>query len=212
MGRSAQGFFSYDGYMRSIPCDVEDYVISQINNGQASKVQAWQNTIYTEIVWFYPRVTEIDSYVSYNYVEDHWSVGTLARTATTSRGIFNFPIMFDSSGNPYEHEVGGTYQDTGDDAIVPYVESGPIELGNGNRTMSATGLIPDVTALGDITTSFYTRMYPTDSDTEHGPFTMTQPTSVRFTGRTVRMRCTSDSANAWKVGVPRLKMQAGGKR
>ena len=212
MGRSAQGFFSYDGYMRSIPCDVEDYVISQINNGQASKVQAWHNTLYTEIVWFYPSGTEIDSYVAYNYVEDHWSVGTLARTATTSRGIFNFPIMFDSSGNPYEHEVGGTYQDTGDDAIVPYVESGPIELGNGNRTMSATGLIPDVTALGDITTSFYTRMYPTDSDTEHGPFTMTQPTSVRFTGRTVRMRCTSDSANAWKVGVPRLKMQAGGKR
>jgi len=78
--------------------------------------------------------------------------------------------------------------------------------------LSATSLIPDVSALGDITTTFYTRLYPTDSDTTHGPYTMAAPTSVRFTGRTVRMKCTSDSANAWRVGIPRLEMQPGGRR
>ena len=95
---------------------------------------------------------------------------------------------------------------------MPYVESGPIELGNGDRVLSATSLIPDVTSLGDITTTFFTRLYPNDSDTQHGPFTMTDPTSVRFTGRTCRMRCTSDSNAAWNVGVPRLELQPGGRR
>ena len=213
MGRSAQGFFMFDGYVRSIPCDVESFLVNEINQSQASKVMAWHNTLFNEIVWFYPGDTiEVDAYISYNYLEKHWSVGTMARTAAMSRGIFLHPIMFDVSGNPYEHEVGNTYEDVGEDAIVPYVESGPIQLGSGDRVLSATSLIPDVTALGDITTTFYTRMYPTDSDTTHGPYTMAAPTSVRFTGRTCRMKATSDSAAAWNLGIPRLEMQPGGRR
>jgi hypothetical protein len=224
MGRSAQGFFKYDGYVTVIPCDVEDYIVTQMNESQASKVVAWHNTLFHEIVWFYPEGIENDSYVSYNYLEDHWSVGNLSRTSTTSRGIFQLPILFDPEGNPYEHEVGGTYADV-DEIVrspetivtyktpqVPYVESGPIQLGDGNRILSATSLIPDVTTLGDITTTFYTRLYPTDSDTTHGPYDMAAPTSVRFTGRTVRMKCISESANSWRLGVPRLEMQPGARR
>jgi len=213
MGRNANGFFAYDGYVRSIPCDVEEYITTQMNEAQASKVVAWHNSLYSEIVWFYPGTgTEIDAYVSYNYLEKHWSVGTMARTAVTSRGIFAFPIMFDSSGYPYEHEVGGIYEDQDESTITPYVESGPLQIGVGNQVLSATSLIPDVTALGDIKTTFYTRMYPTDSDSTHGPYTMTAPTPVRFTGRTVRMRCTSNSANPWNVGIPRLELQPSGRR
>ena len=213
MGRSAQGFFMCDGYVRSIPCDVESFLVNEINQSQASKVMAWHNTLFNEIVWFYPGDTiEVDAYISYNYLEKHWSVGTMARTAAMSRGIFLHPILFDASGNPYEHEVGNTYEDVGEDALVPYAESGPIQLGSGDRVLSATSLIPDVTALGDITTTFYTRMYPTDSDTTHGPYTMAAPTSVRFTGRTCRMKATSDSAAAWNLGIPRLEMQPGGRR
>jgi len=213
MARSAQGFYMYDGYVRPIPCDVEDYIITNINQAQASKTIAWHNTLYDEVVWFYPgEGTEIDAYVAYNYEEKHWSVGTLARTAVTSRGIFSHPILFDADGNPYEHEVGGEYEDIDESVLVPYVESGPIQLGDGDRILSATSLIPDVTELSDITTTFYTRLYPSDSDTTHGPYDMTAPTSVRFTGRTVRMKCTSNSTNSWRVGVPRLEMQPGGRR
>jgi hypothetical protein len=213
MGRSAQGFFMFDGYVRPIPCDVESFLVSEINQAQASKVMAWHNTLFNEIVWFYPGDTvEVDAYISYNYLEKHWSVGTMARTGAMSRGIFLHPIMFDADGNPYEHEVGNTYEDVGESAIVPYVESGPIQLGDGDRVLSATHLIPDVTSLGDITTTFYTRLYPTDSDTTHGPYTMAAPTSVRFTGRTCRMKATSDSSAAWNLGVPRLELQPGGRR
>jgi len=213
MGRSAQGFFMFDGYVRPIPCDVESFLVAEMNPAQASKVVAWHNTLFNEIVWFYPGdTTEIDAYISYNYLEEHWAVGTLARTGVMSRGIFLQPILFDAAGNPYEHEVGNTYEDVGEDALVPYVESGPIQLGDGDRVLSATHLIPDVTSLGDITTTFYTRLYPTDSDTTHGPYTMAAPTSVRFTGRTCRMKATSDSNSAWNLGIPRLEMQPGGRR
>ena len=226
MGRSANGFFMYDGYVRSIPCDVEDFIVTQMNEAQSSKVVAWHDSLFSEVVWFYPGSgTENDAYITYNYDEKHWSVGTLARTAVVSRGIFAQPILFDPVGNPYEHEVGGTYADintidrsgsapvtTYKTPLVPIVESGPIQLGSGDRLLSATHLIPDVSALGDITTTFYTRLYPTDSDTTHGPYTMAAPTSVRFTGRTVRMKCTSNSANAWRVGIPRLEMRPGGRR
>ena len=215
MGRRAQGFFKYDGYISNVPCDVEDFIVTEMNEAQSSKVVAWHNTLFSEIVWFYPGTgTEIDAYISYNYEEDHWALGTLAMTSVTSRGIFQNPLLFDAEGNPYEHEVGGTYLDLGEGetALVPFVESGPVELGNGDRVLSATHLIPDVSALGDITTTFYTRLYPTDSDTTYGPFSMAAPTSVRFTGRTVRMKCTSNSANPWRLGVPRLEMKTGGRR
>ena len=121
--------------------------------------------------------------------------------------------------------MGGTYRDVDEidrsgaepvvtykTAQVPYVESGPIQLGDGDRILSATSLIPDVTTLGDIETTFYTRMYPTDSDTTHGPYDMRAPTSVRFTGRTARMKCTSELTNSWRLGVPRLEMQPGARR
>jgi hypothetical protein len=214
LGRSGNNFFMYDGYVRPMPCDVQEHVDSTLQDSQASKTVGWHNSLFNEVVWFYQSTsgTEVDSYVSYNYLENHWSIGSVGRTATSSRGIFAFPILFDSSGNPYEHEIGGTYEDVDTTTYTPYVESGPIQIGAGNQVLTATSLIPDVSALGDITSTFYTRMYPSDSDTAHGPYTMASPTSVRFTGRTVRMRCTSDSANNWNVGIPRLELQPNGRR
>lgn len=214
LGRSGNNFFMYDGYVRPMPCDVQEHVDSTLQDSQASKTVGWHNSLFNEVVWFYQSTsgTEVDSYVSYNYLENHWSIGSVGRTATSSRGIFAFPILFDSAGNPYEHEIGGTYEDVDTTTYTPYVESGPIQIGAGNQILTATSLIPDVSALGDIKSTFYTRMYPTDSDTAHGPYTMAAPTNVRFTGRTVRMRCTSDSANNWNVGIPRLQLQPNGRR
>ena len=219
MGRSPSGFFRYDGTVTPLRCDVEAYLVDHVNQAQASKVVAWHNMLYAEIVWFYPGDgVEVDSYVSYNYEEDHWATGSLARTGVSTRGVFAHPILFDSAGNPYEHEVGGVYQDVDGSTITPYLESGPVELGNGDKLLSATRLIPDLKnasgsdPLSDITTTFSTRMYPTDTVTAHGPYTMAAPTSVRFTGRSVVMLVTSNSANSWRLGIPRLELRPAGER
>ena len=50
-----------------------------------------------EIWWFYPsgNSLEIDRYVGYNYADNHWLLGNLARTAGAARGVFATPIMSD---------------------------------------------------------------------------------------------------------------------
>ena len=59
---------------------------------------------------------------------------------------------------------------------------------------------------------FKTRFYPNASETEHGPFTMSNPTDVRFTGRQVRMRVEGARSADWRVGIMRIDAKAGGKR
>ncbi len=59
--------------------DVSDYVFNNINRGQISKVAAVHNSKFSEIWWFYPSSanTENDSYVIWNYRENHWTIGYL---------------------------------------------------------------------------------------------------------------------------------------
>jgi hypothetical protein len=73
-------------------------------------------------------------------------------------------------------------------------------------------MIPDEKTLGDVTATFKTRFYPTDVEREYGPYSMENPTSLRFTGRQVRMRVTGNTASDWRVGIMRLDAVAGGRR
>lgn len=207
MGRN--GFFFFDGsVVRELPCAVHDYVFGDINNVQISKSWAMSLGTENEIWWFYPSEgsTEPDKYVAYDYGEDHWIIGTLPRTCGVDRGAFRFPFMVDTSANLYEHEVGFNYN--GSDI---FVESGPIMIGNGENMMHVNELIPDERTQGQVTVSFKTRFYPNGTEREYGPYSMSNPTSVRFTGRQVRMRVDGTAAD-WRVGNIRFNAEAGGRR
>ena len=78
--------------------------------------------------------------------------------------------------------------------------------------MSVTKLIPDERNQGDVQATFKTRFYPNGVESSHGPFTMSDPTSVRFQGRQVRMRVEGAVADDWRVGIMRLDAKAGGTR
>ena len=213
MGGEKSGFFMFDGSVKNVPCDVEDFLHTNITEAQGSKVVAWHNNANTEIFWFYPKNdTEVSAYVSYNYEEGHWAVGSLARSGANPAGIFARPICFDTSGYVYEQEIGGVYQDEGDSAIVPYAQSGPIELGDGDRLVSATKYIPDITSTGDGTLTFSYQMYPTSTASTTSSITLSEPTSIRFQGRQFTMKVTSASAASWNLGVPRIQMQATSRR
>jgi hypothetical protein len=206
---SKSGFWVYDGYVKPLVSDVGDYIFQNINYNQASKVYAVHNSKYGEIIWFYPSSAsnENDSYVVYNYREGHWAIGTLARTAGTDRGVFVNPLMISSDGYIYEHEVGFTY-----DGAVPYAESGPYEIGNGDNIVSVRRVIPDEQTLGEVVVSFKTRMYPMATETTYGPYSAAQPTDVRFAARQVKVRYTGNVLDDWRVGVNRFDVVAMGKR
>jgi len=208
MGR--RSFFLYSGgRVQEIPCEVGDYVFSDMNTDQRSKIAAVPNAQWNEIWWFYPSSgsTECDRYVVYDYVENIWSIGELDRTSGVDRGVFRDPLWVDADGELYEHEIGYSYGSS-----TPFAETGPISIGAGDRTMRVTSLIPDEKTQGDVTAKFKTRFYPNAAESEHGPFTMSNPTDVRFTGRQIRMRVEGSAADDWRVGVMRIEAKAGSKR
>jgi len=206
----SKSFFLYNGSsVQELPCDVADYVFDDINNAQQSKICAVHNSQYSEVWWFYPSKssTENDRYVSYNYKGNYWMIGALARTAAVDKGVFRHPMWFDPDANIFDHEINQSHE--GNDI---FVESGPIYIGEGDQVARVTQLIPDEKTQGEVTATFKTRFYPNASETLHGPFTMANPTSVRFTGRQVRMRLTGSDLVDFRVGNMRLDVSPGGRR
>ena len=206
---SNSGFWVYDGYVKPLACDVGDYIFQNINANQVSKVYAVHNSKYGEIIWFYPSnaSNENDSYVTYNYRENHWAIGTMSRTAGTDRGVYLNPLMVSADSYIYEHEVGFAY-----DSVAPFVESGPVEIQPGENIMNVRQLIPDEQTLGEVVVSFKTRMYPTATETTYGPYSASEPTSVRFSARQVKIRYTGAVLGDWRVGLNRLDVLPAGKR
>lgn len=208
MGRS--GFFVYSGgAVQELPCEVGDFVFSSLNTSQRTKVAACVNSQFSEIWWFYPDETSAENnrYVTYNYRENHWSIGAIARTSGFDRGVFATPIWFSADGKAINHEIGYQY-----DAELPFAESGPISLGNGDNVMAATMLIPDEQTQGDVTTTFKTRFHPNDTLRSYGPYSMANPTDIRFTGRQAAMVVNGVGNTSWRWGVPRIEAKAGGRR
>jgi hypothetical protein len=206
---SKSGFWTYDGYVKPLPSDVSDYVFSNMNFNQASKVYAVHNSQFGEIWWYYPSSgsNENDSYVTYNYRENHWNIGSLARTAGTDAGVFTNPLLVSADGYIYEHEVGFAY-----DSASVFAESGPVQLGNGDNIMSVRQVVPDEQTLGEAVVSFKTRNYPTGTQSTFGPYTAANPTDVRFAARQVNVKVTGAVLADWRIGVMRLEAVAGGKR
>ena len=207
---SYNGFFAYNGSaVVEMPCDVQDWVFEDINRSEITKVFCVDNSQYNELWWFYPSEssTENDRYVIYDYKERHWNAGIIDRTSAVDIGVFTNPIWFGADGAVYDHERGFYHGGSS-----PYIESGPISMGEGEQVMNVTSLIPDEKSLGDVTATFKTRYYPTDTERSYGPFTMANPTSVRFQGRQIRMRLDGENLVSWKAGKMRIEVRAGSQR
>jgi hypothetical protein len=205
-----EGFFVYaGGTVDDLPCDVADYVFGDLNRSQASLIHAVPMAQHGEIWWFYPSggSNECDRYVALDYKEGHWIFGQIDRTCGVGRGVFKYPLWADSLGNLWEQEVGLNYE-----GASIFAESGPISIGVGDQVMTATSLIPDETTQGDVTATFKTRFHPNDVERSYGPYSMANPTDVRFTGRQVRMRVDGARLANWRVGTMRLDVTPGGRR
>lgn len=214
-----ENFFYFDGNsVQVLPCDVHDYVFNDFNTSQQSKVWGVVNGTHQEIWWFYPSndSTETNRYVAYNFMENHWLVGELERTAGVSRGVFAYPILSkritDGNGDTVDsdlmdHEIGHGYEGSN-----VFAETGPISIGNGDQISKVNSIIPDEKTQGDVQMTFKTRFHPNDTERSYGPFDPTNPTSARFSGRQVRMRVEQDQAVDWRVGIMRLETVAGGRR
>jgi hypothetical protein len=231
MGRAE--FYVYSGAVQRLPCLVRDFVFSDINEEQLDKINAALNTEHSEIWWYYPSAnsSEVNRYVVYNYLEQVWYYGSFGRTAWIDRGIFDFPFAANADGYIYEHEIGfddGTTNPT--TAINAYIQSSPIDIGDGEQFMLLRKMIPDVdfrdstALLPDVDITLDVKNVPdgTYSKTETDTFVKTQAASVsarteqlyfRLRGRQMRFKIASDDLGVtWRLGSPRLDIRSDGRR
>jgi hypothetical protein len=206
MGRN--NFFRYDGFVQPIRCDVHDYVFEDFNKTQASQVWAMTIAEFSEVWWFYCSAASstIDRYVIYNYRDNHWSIGEMARTTGADSGVLEQPMMIGVDRLLYYHETDEARTDG-----TAYLESGPITLDK-DRTMRIQRIVPDGSALGDAQMSLYTSMFPLESETLNGPYSLANPTDVRLSAKHIRVKITEADDVSWRVGVPQLGVIPQGRR
>jgi hypothetical protein len=226
-------FYSYDGAVVQIPCDVKEYVFSGINIQQQLKVYAGHSSSFSEVWWFYPSSDseENDSYVVYNYEQRVWYYGTMSRTAWQDRNVLSFPTAISPDGYVYYQENGLNDGSTNPPvALEPYIESSVIDMGDGDQFMFATRVIPDLTfrnSTNDAPTATLTikaRNFPggayfaSDADpvTKTASLPVEQFTNelyVRLRGRSMSLRVESNQTNtAWRLGDPRLDLRTDGRK
>ena len=234
MGR--EDFFMFDGRVQKLPCAVRSYIFNDFNLGQDQKVLAALNSTFNEVWWFYASgdSTEIDKYVIYNYQEQAWSYGSLARTAWLDRGINNYPFATGTDGLLYDHEFGLDDGSTNpSSAISAHIESSQIDIGDGERFVFIRRLIPDITFIGSTTgapaTTFTikTRNFPGGAYLSSDDSTVTQSEAatstvveqftnqafIRLRGRSFALRvASSDLKVQWRLGSPRVEVRQDGRQ
>jgi len=226
-------FYMYDGVVREIPCPIKEYVFDQtFDKTRRDLVFAAHNSSFSEIWWFYPCTISGDCtrYAVYNYEQQIWYYGTLPRTAWIDRGTSLNPIAAGLDGFLYEHEVGNNDgSQSPPRPIDAYIQSSPVDLGEGDQFMFVTRMLPDVTfrsgtndPLATITLTaqnfpggefFGDQPNPVARTTTVPIEQFTRQTFVRLRGRAMALRIESNKVGtAWRLGSPRVDARTDGRR
>jgi hypothetical protein len=235
MGTGA--FYVFDGTVKKIPCTVQDYVFKDLNKVQGPKICMAVNSEYNEVTWFYCSFTSdyIDRYVTYDYIEGVWSIGTMARTAWTDTGTYDQPIGIEylptSTATPIGTTINGLtagrslvyLQEIGanavDQPITAYLRSGYFDIGDGDQMLFMKRFIPDFrNFVGDLTMRLLLRAYPstTASPSSLDPYVIdptTDKVDTRARGRQISVSMESDTLDStWRFGTLRVDIQPDGLR
>ena len=226
-------FYVYRGNVNQLNCTVKEKILTDINNDQATKIFVGVNSGFQEIWWFYPSLNSdnIDKYVVYNYEMDIWYYGTLNRTAWIDRGIDDFPIAAGTDGKLYSHEFGIDDQSgTTPVAVESFIQSAPIDLGDGEVFSYVRKLIPDITfrtstnpaPQADFTIDAFNYNGGLQVSTDTANIVKsssvpveqyTEKVDLRVRGRAVSLKISSDQVGTtWRTGLNRLDIRPDGKR
>jgi hypothetical protein len=229
-----KGFYNYTGQINDIPCTVQDYVFSDLEEGQSFQIFGFLNKEFDEVGWFYCSSGEIviDRYVVFNYAENVWSIGQLTRTAWLDESIFDNPMSTYTTS-----DVGYLYnQETGNDAdgsamTNVFIESSDFDIDPaGDDFQFVSKIIPDIKFTGTADTGsdgqkadvvLKRRNFPGEDLTTAVTSSCTSVTTkidTRVRGRQVVLRIQSNDDDTtiigvgFRVGAMRLDARPDGKR
>jgi len=232
------GFFVFDGTVKLLPSLVEDFVFTTtgsnvgINYSSNEIIYGSHNSLFNEIVWFYPAGTPAGSpavqnnrVVVYNYVENTWSLMTLARSSYADASTYDVPYAtaYSPTSTPtitnlsgatntfgsttyYAHEVGNNEisLDGTETAIAAYIQSGDFDLpvdGEGEYFIRISRFLPDFKNLqGNAVVTIFLKDYPinTGASSQLGPFTInssTEKIDTRARGRLANLKIQNTDIN-----------------
>ena len=230
---SQDSFYLFDGTVKKLPCTVEQFVFNNINQTGAENAFAGHNGEFNEVLWFYPREgsDQINAIVAYNYLEQTWWTGTLARTSWIDREVYDNPVgteydatatannetilgLTNGATQAYLHETGN---DADGQAMTAFVKSGSVEIGEGNDILFVQKLIPDIqNQSGVLNMDLEFKYYPNNSNSVIKTTTFTDSTdfvSLRGRGREFTVNVVSNTTGtAWRLGTQRFDVQPDGRR
>jgi len=226
-------FYVYNGNVNQLDCTVREKILRDINDDQLEKIFVGVNSGYQEIWWFYPSLTsnDVDKYVVYNYDANIWYYGTLNRTAWVDRGVTDYPVAAGTDGILYNHEYEADDQSgAAPVAIESFIQSAPIDLGDGEVFSYVRRLIPDVT-FRNSTNSAPQVDFTVDAFNYNGGLQVSSDTAnivksssvpveqytekvdLRVRGRSIAIKISSDQVGTtWRTGLNRLDIRPDGKR
>ena len=155
-------FYKYDGRVQTLRCDLRKYIFEDFNPAQYEQVVSGTNEGFNEIWWFYCTAgsDDIDRYVIYNYAEDIWYYGEMARTAWLDSGLRDYPLAATYENNLVNHEQGVDDNINGTPApITAFITSSEFDLDDGHQFMFVWRVLPDMTFSGSTAESPSATMY-----------------------------------------------------
>jgi len=231
-------FYRYDGRVQTLRCDLLRYVYSDINQLQFDQVFASTSEGFNEAWFFYCSSSSntIDRYVVYNYTEDLWQYGTMARTAWLDTGLRNYPLAATYTYNIVNQEYGVDDNETGTELpIEATITSSQFDIGDGHNFAFVYRMIPDLTFRGSTSgTTPSVTMYLQGLNNSGSGITQTGNAAVNYTGtapsvinvdeftgqlfirvrgRQMQMKITSNTLGVqWQLGAPRIDLRPDGRR
>jgi hypothetical protein len=233
---SKKGFYYYNGSVRKLPCSVQDYVFSDLDESQAYKCFAGLNEEFSEVWFFYPSVedneTEISRYVIYNYEENSWSIGKLERYSWLAAGVLDKPLAAGEASSTkyiYEHEKGFNNDESAMDGV--FIESADIDIADGENFVFLKKILPDLLFVNTPGTSqnpclnvlvkrrdFANQSLSTDSTTQIKSDTTFGSLRSRTRQFILRFESDDDASETdrknykWRLGNTRVEIQPSGRR
>ena len=232
-------FYKYDGRVQTLRCDLKKYIFNDLNTEQYAQVFTGLNESFGEIWWFYcsGSSTSVDKYVIYNYDQDIWYFGTLARTAWVDSGVRDFPIASTYTNNLVNHEDGlDNNEGSSVVAIDSYISSAQFDLEDGHQFVFVHKMLPDMSFDGSTADSPSVEMSLLPLQSAGSGFNnplseggvnaasvtrtasvpvevFTDQINVRVRGRQMAIKVQStDTGVAWQLGSPRIDMRPDGRR
>ena len=232
-------FYKYDGRTQPLRCDLRKFIFGNFNEQQYDQVFAGTNESYHEVWWFYCSTdqTNVDRYVVYNYLEDIWYYGTMARTAWIDSGLRGNPLAATYTYNLVNHEEGVDDNETATTAAIhAYVASAEFDLEDGHQFAFIWRVLPDIRFDGSTVGSPSATMTllplansgsgynspASEGGSNSRTITRTAVLPVesytgqiytRVRGRQLAMKIESTGEGVtWQLGSPRIDMRPDGRR